>query len=166
VVAAPPAAPPEKPAAKQVAPLEIAPEAKAPPPTAKWNENHAGLEGADTQDCLGCHGEEMAAHSHPVEIDYAEVSQRTGSGYRPIEEVRARGVVLRGGKVGCPTCHSAASPWARFLAVPREQARPRPGIAELRADKPEGVQALAAAAPPGDGAEVSPRPLCESCHAY
>jgi hypothetical protein len=154
---APPPVLPERSAAAQVARVPAA------PPTAKWNENHAGLEGADTPDCLGCHGEAMKAHSHPTEIDYAEAAGRFRGRYRPIEEVRARGVVLPGGQVGCPTCHSAGSPWAHFLAVPRELARPRAGVAELRAEEPAKepqAQALA------EGAEVSPRPLCESCHAY
>mgnify|MGYP006268585605 CR=1 FL=1 len=151
-VAAPPPVPPEK----------SARDATTPPPTARWNKTHPGLEAADTRECLGCHGEQMVTHSHPVEVDYAEKTSR--GGFRPIDEVRARGVVLRDGKVGCPTCHSAASPWARFLAVPRELARARPGMAELKAEAPEGVPEKAIAAPPADGAEVSSRPLCESCH--
>jgi hypothetical protein len=165
-VAAPQPAPPAKSVAKQSAPLEIAAarDATPPPPSTKWKETHPGLEGADTRDCLGCHGEEMVSHAHPVEIDYAEATQRVARGFRPIDEVRARGLVLRGSKVGCPTCHSAASPWARFLAVPRDLARARPGMAELLADNPERVEAKALAPPP-DGAEVSSRPLCESCHA-
>lgn len=165
-VVAPQPVPPGKSVGRQSAPLETAAarDATPPLPSAKWNETHPGIEGADTRDCLGCHGEEMVSHAHPVEIDYAEATQRVGRGFRPIDEVRARGLVLRGGKVACPTCHSAASPWARFLAVPRELARARPGKAELMNDNPERVEAQSLAPPP-DGAEVSSRPLCESCHA-
>ncbi|HEU4382880.1 MAG TPA: hypothetical protein VFR85_05175 [Anaeromyxobacteraceae bacterium] len=135
----------------------------AAPASAKWNEVHAGLEKGDTPECLGCHGDRMGTHSHPVQGDYAEAAQRARGGLRSIEEVRARGVVLNGGKVGCPTCHSAASPWAHFLAVPREQAVARPTMAEMKADEPEGARAKPAA-PPKEGADVSARPLCESCH--
>lgn len=156
---APPAVPRQgSPAASLEAPRQT----KAPVPGARWNEHHAGLEGADTRDCLGCHGEAMASHSHPVEIEYAEAAGRAG--YRTVEEVRARGVALPGGKVGCSTCHSPASPWARFLAVPRELARARVATDDLRAEAPP--EDARASTPPAEGAEVSQRPLCESCHAY
>ncbi len=141
------------------------PDATLPPPSAKWTETHPGLETADTLDCLGCHGDRMRTHSHPVDVDYAEASNRGGGSLRPIDEVRARGVELPAGKVGCRTCHAPASPWARFLAVPRELAQARPTIAELRASEPAGLaRGKAGATPPKDGAEVSSRPLCEACH--
>ena len=135
-----------------------------PVPSAKWAETHAGLEEADTRDCIGCH-DKMAGHSHPVDVDYAQASGRDPGGFRPIDRVRARGVVLRDGKVGCASCHSPTSPWAHFLAVPRELAKSRSTKGQLEVDESPGV-----AAPKGnakslpDGAEVNTRPLCESCH--
>ncbi len=134
-----------------------------PSATATWRETHAGLEEADTRDCLGCH-EDMASHSHPVDVDYEAVSRRSSGGLRSIEEVRARGVVLRGGKVGCLTCHSPASPWAHFLAVPRELARARPTTAESEGDEPNAAKERAVGTPPKEGTEVDSRPLCVSCH--
>ncbi len=166
IAAAPAQVSPEKAAAKPGQPSGAAPARDAPaaPPTARWNEIHAGLAKAETRECLGCHDERKGAHSHPVEVDYAEAARRAGTGLRPIDEVRARGLALEDGKVGCPTCHSAASPWAHFLAVPRALAVAQPTVAELRADEPEGPQARVVAGPPKEGAEVSARPLCESCH--
>ena len=161
-LAAPPPVPPDK-SARDATPAP--PAVNVMRPSARWSEIHAGLEEADTRDCLGCHEQRMVTHSHPVEVDYAEAARRAPGGFRPVEEVLARGVVLRGGKVGCPTCHSPASPWAHFLAVPRALARARSTMAEQQADSPGNVeQAKAAATPPKDGAEVSSRPLCESCH--
>lgn len=160
--AGPPAAPRQP---SSSASLAAAGEAAAPTPTARWNEKHGGLEAADTADCLGCHDERMAEHSHPVAIDYAEAAGRARGGYRTLEEVRTRGVALPGGKVGCLTCHSPASPWAHFLAVPRELARPAVTMVDMRAEKP-AEEGQAQEITPPEGAEVSPRPLCESCHAY
>jgi hypothetical protein len=140
-------------------------DATTPPPSAQWTKTHAGLEAADTSDCVGCHGEEKVKHSHPVDVDYAEAARRVPAGFWPLEKVLARGVVLRGGKVGCPTCHSPTSPWAHFLAVPRELARAQPTMAELKAEQPEGAaHARTIATPPKDGAEVSSSTLCELCH--
>ncbi|HSN92793.1 MAG TPA: hypothetical protein VLS93_16290 [Anaeromyxobacteraceae bacterium] len=172
---APPAAPIRSAVAAPTAPREeppsarlqaLTPEPPPPLPGPRWKATHAGLESADTQECLGCHGGAMGDHSHPVGVVYADAAgRRPGGTFRPLEQVRARGIALPGGKVGCRTCHSPASPWARFLAVPRELARPRAALDDLRAEK-TSREAAGPATAPAEGAEVSHRPLCESCHAF
>ena len=144
----------------------------APPAPAKsdgWEEVHAGLEDASSQDCLGCHASSLPTvdvhKSHPVDIDYSAATANARGKLRSAEKVRGSGVTLREGKVGCLTCHAFASPWKYHVAIPKGATpRARVRIADPRTYEDE--HAAAASGAPTAGAEVSPKPLCEACHVY
>ena len=137
----------------------------ASPASAKgdgWQEIHAGLENASSQDCLGCHASSLPTvdvhKSHPV--DYSAATAKAGGKLRSAEKVRGIGVALPEGKIGCLTCHAFASPWKYHVAIPKG-ATPR--TADPATDDDEHAAASGA---PTAGAEVSPKPLCEACHAF
>jgi hypothetical protein len=133
-----------------------------------WEEIHAGLEDASSQDCLGCHASSLPTvevhNSHPVDIDYSAATAKAGGKLRSAEKVRGSGVTLREGKVGCLTCHAFGSPWKHHVAIPKgAKARARVRIADPRTYEDEHAAASGA---PTAGAEVSPKPLCEACHVF
>lgn len=139
----------------------------APAKSEGWEEIHAGLESASSQDCLGCHASSLSDvhESHPVEVDYSAATAKPGSKLRSAEKVRGKGVALPEGKVGCLTCHAFASPWKYHVAMPKDATpRARVRIADPRTYEDE--HAAAASGAPSPGAEVSPKPLCEACHAF
>ena len=59
---------------------------------AKFNDIHAGLEGASSQDCLGCHADAppvIRAHaSHSIELDYAAVAGKRSAEFTPLPDVQ------------------------------------------------------------------------------
>lgn len=128
-----------------------------------WSEVHAGFERENSRDCLTCHEttrQPIQVHgSHPLDVRYAEVAARAGSGLRPEEDVLRVGVTLPGGLLECRTCHSAASPWRHHLALPPgADVRPAvdPGDPRTFESPPAG--------PPPPGSGVSAKPLCQACH--
>jgi len=129
---------------------------------------HAGLEGASTEDCLGCHAEGRAAvqahASHPVGLVLDDAAARSKGQLRAAREVRARGVALEDGKIGCLTCHALASPYKHRIALPPGAEVRRAAVpGDKRTYDPELAESAAA---PGPGAAVSTKPLCQACHVH
>jgi hypothetical protein len=170
--AAPPSAAPAAPGASGAAQKPRAAEQAGRAPTSprqsgagKFSDLHAGLEGASSQDCLGCHADTwpvVQAHkSHPIDVDYAAVAEKRSDDFTPIAAVLASGIAVPGGKIACLTCHSLASPWKYHLAMPAG-ATPRPAV---HLGDPSTYEE-GSTSPPQPGSEVSPKPLCRACHAY
>jgi hypothetical protein len=139
-----------------------------PPPVDAFAETHAGLEGATTEDCLGCHAEgrsEKGAHgAHPLGVDLDAAASRSKGSLRGAREVRARGVALEDGKIGCLSCHTLASKYQHRIALP-------PGAEVRRAVVPGDKSTYdpehaSAAAAPAHGEATSTKPLCQACHVY
>jgi hypothetical protein len=132
---------------------------------AKFSDVHAGLEGASSQDCLGCHADTrpvIQAHtSHPIDLDYAATAGQRSADFTPLADVLAGGIAMPGGKVVCLTCHALSSPWKYHLAMPAG-ATPRPAV---HLGDPSSYEEDSTS-PPQPGSEVSPKPLCRACHAY
>ena len=118
----------------------------------------------DSRSCSGCH--RMVDHGHPVESDYEQARFRSPSGrdLRPVQEVAKRGVRLVGGKVTCVTCHDAASRFGSHLAIPQNAlVRPAANLADPATfENPAPPRPVALVR---SGTQVSPKPLCLSCHA-
>lgn len=131
---------------------------------AKFSEVHAGLEGASSQDCLGCHASTrpvIQPHtSHPVDLDYGAAAEKRSADLAPLPDVLAAGIAVPGGKVVCLTCHALSSPWKYHLAMPAG-ATPLPAV---RPGDPSSYEEGSTSPPPGS--EVSPKPLCRACHTY
>ncbi len=124
-----------------------------------------GAERVSTSSCLTCHGKSRPVcpqRSHPVDVDYAELQQRSAAAraLRPLGAVLKRGVFLPDGKIQCVTCHDGRSPWDRAVFLP-------PGTPPLPALDPHDPRTYESA-PPAEplpaGARVSSKPLCASCH--
>jgi hypothetical protein len=134
-----------------------------------WRAVHAGLEDASSQDCLGCHASSLPTvdvhNSHLVDVDYSAAAAKPNGRLRSAEKVRGSGVALPEGKVGCLTCHAFASPWKYHVVIPKG-ATPRARVRIADRGTYEDEHAAAASAAPTAGAEVSPKPLCEVCHAF
>jgi hypothetical protein len=132
---------------------------------ANFGDFHAGLEGASSQDCLGCHADTrpvIQAHtSHPIDLDYAAVAGKRSADFTPLPDVLARGIAVPGGKVVCLTCHALSSPWKYHLAMPTG-ATLRPAV---RLGDPSSYEEDSTS-PPQPGSEVSAKPLCRACHAF
>lgn len=132
---------------------------------AKFGDVHAGLEGASSQDCLGCHADTrpvIQAHtSHPIDLDYAAVAGERSADFTPLPDVLAGGIAVPGGKVVCLTCHALSSPWKYHLAMPAG-ATPRPAV---RLGDPSSYEEDSTS-PPQPGSEVSSKPLCRACHTF
>jgi hypothetical protein len=131
---------------------------------AKFNDIHAGLEGASSQDCLGCHADTrpiIQAHTgHAIDLDYAAVAGKRAD-LTPLPDVLARGIALPSGKIACLTCHSLSSSWKYHLAMPAGATPSR----AVRIDDPSTYEEQSISpAQPGD--EVSSKPLCLACHIY
>lgn len=126
---------------------------------------HGGLEGASSQDCLGCHADTrpvIQVHtSHPIDLDYAAVAEKRSADLAPLSAVIARGIEAPGGKISCLTCHALSSPWKYHLAMPTG-ATPRPAV---RLGDPSSYEEDSTSPPP-PGSEVSAKPLCRTCHTY
>lgn len=133
--------------------------------SARFSDIHAGLEGASSQDCLGCHADTwpvIKTHgSHPIDLDYSAAASKRSADFTPLPDVIARGVALPGGKIACLTCHGLSSPWKYHLAMPAG-ATVRPAV---RLDDPSSYEEDSPS-PPLPGSEVSPKPLCRACHTY
>lgn len=129
---------------------------------------------ATTRDCLTCHSGH-ADRSHPVDVDHETARYRSGGSLRPAAEVVAAGVFLPDGKVTCLTCHDGNATWKYKLAIPptailRDPVNPfqpstyDPALAgppvTRGLDATTGRQVLPA------GTEVSPTPLCRTCHSF
>ncbi len=132
---------------------------------AKFADIHAGLDGASSQDCLGCHADTrpvIQAHtSHPIDLEYAAVAGKRSADFAPLPDVLAGGIAVPGGKVACLTCHALSSPWKYHLAMPAG-ATPRPAV---RLGDPSSYEEDSPS-PPQPGSEVSPKPLCRACHTF
>lgn len=124
-----------------------------------------GATGQDARACAGCH--QMADHGHPVEADYAQARYRQGSSQdlRPLEEITKRGVRLVAGRVTCVTCHDASSRFGSHLAIPPGAlVRPAANLTQPATyERPEPLQPARLVR---QGTQVSPKPLCLSCHAF
>lgn len=133
--------------------------------SARFSDIHAGLEGASSQDCLGCHADTwpvIKTHgSHPIDLDYSAAASKRSADFTPLPDVIARGVALPGGKIACLTCHGLSSPWKYHLAMPAG-VTVRPAV---RLDDPSSYEEDSTS-PPQPGSEVSPKPLCRACHTY
>ena len=134
-----------------------------------WNEIHAGFGQATSRDCLACHEQSrpmiQAHRSHPVDVDYAQAAVRPGGSLRALADVQRRGVAVPDGKVGCRSCHSAESPWKNHLAIPSGAVvRPAVNPRDPRTYGEETHRRAGEAPPPSTA--VSPKPLCEACHAF
>jgi hypothetical protein len=139
------------------------------PPADSFERIHAGLEGATSEDCLGCHADaqpRIQAHrSHPVGLDLAAVAAGAPGRYLPLAEVRGAGLALPDGKVACVTCHDLGSPYKHRIALPAG-AVARPGVVlgdPSTYGEDDGIERAAAAAA---GQVVSSKPLCQSCHRF
>lgn len=151
------------------------PAASEPPPTEKrvapdaFRDVHAGLEEATSQDCLGCHAEGPQAirvhASHPVDLDHDGAAARSKGALRGAAEVRALGVALPEGKVGCLTCHSLSSPWEHRIALP-PGAEVRPAVVVGDPSTYGDGETPPALSPLAAGAAVATRPLCAACHVH
>ncbi len=132
---------------------------------AKFGDLHAGLEGASSQDCLGCHAGTrpvIRPHtSHPIDLDYAAAAGKRPADLAPLPDVLAAGIAVPGGKIACLTCHALSSPWRYRLAMPGG-AKPLPAMRPGDPSSDEG----GSTSPPPPGSEVSPKPLCRACHVY
>jgi hypothetical protein len=132
-----------------------------------------------TRECVACHAGHTGSRSHPVDVDLDAARFRSrgggGSTLRPAAEVVKAGVFLNEGKVSCLTCHDANSPWKYRLAIP-PQAKLRdavhPGDPSTYGDGPartsvtRGLDASTARGVLPAGTEVSPTPLCRTCHSF
>jgi hypothetical protein len=138
--------------------------ARAQASAPEFSAIHAGLEGASSQDCLGCHADTrpvIAAHAgHPIDLDYAAVAGKRAD-LTPLPDVLARGIAVPGGKIACLTCHALSSSWKYHLAMPTGATPSR----MVRVDDPSTYEEESTA-PPQPGSEVSPKPLCLACHSY
>ncbi|BDG09239.1 hypothetical protein [Anaeromyxobacter paludicola] len=141
-------------------PAAIAPAGQAAaPPEPRCSLFVPGKEAAAADDCLGCH--ELHS-SHRVDFAYPAVVQRGGALRTAAEAVR-RGAFLPEGRVRCGTCHDGRSEYRYHLAIPAG-AKLRPAV---NPRDPVNHRALAGApSQPGVLRDVSPTPLCQTCHSY
>lgn len=129
-----------------------------------------GAETVNASDCLACHqagrGGPIMRGTHPVGLDYAG-AQLANPGLRPGAEVVRRGILLPDGKIQCVTCHDAASPWAKHIALPPGSV-PSPAVNPRDAHTYEREKSWRLAGRrdplPPVGSAVTPSPLCAACH--
>lgn len=135
--------------------------------------------GVPTSGCVACHAGHDGSRSHPVDVDLETARGRLSPGRAPwlrsAAAVVAAGVFLPEGKVTCLSCHDGNSPWKHRLAIPPDAKlldAVHPGDATTYGDGPSrttvtrGLAAGVAAGLLPAGTEVSPTPLCRTCHAF
>jgi hypothetical protein len=162
------ASPPETPGttgASPPPPAAVAAAPQSPAAVAGCKLFQPGAREAPSSDCTGCHsaghGASTMGSSHPVEIEYGPAQARGPNGLRQAAEVARRGIPLPKGKVECVTCHDAASPWAKRIALPRGA----PAIPRTDPERrPNWRLVDPRTPPPPPGSEVISAPLCAACH--
>jgi hypothetical protein len=119
--------------------------------------------------CLACH---PFQNGHPHNTDYDYAARASRSALRPLEEVVRRGLFLPEGRVVCHTCHDARSRWGSRLVIPpgsRVVGRVDPRQPSTYESMPPAERRMtveqAARDLPTD-TNLSPKPLCVTCHAF
>ncbi|BDG09261.1 hypothetical protein [Anaeromyxobacter paludicola] len=122
----------------------------------------AGREAAAADDCLVCH---ELHRTHPVDFPYPYPAFSRSPSLRTPDEAVRRGVFLPDGMIRCGTCHDGASPYRYRLAIP-PGAQVAPAVKVGPVTAASSRRATRATAPAPASGDVTPTPLCLSCHAY
>jgi hypothetical protein len=132
------------------------------------NEEQLRDTSTPTATCLSCH---PFSRSHPVDLDYEWATRDREHELRDLAEVIRRGIFLPGGRLVCHTCHDASSHWNDKIVIP-PGSKVSPVVVPGNPDTYDPARAPAkvmtveeARAILPAGYALSPKPLCQACHA-